>query len=160
MIIPKNTLLRSKDAKAITEIPGYEDAVKKYKTKQLDDDHSYRKKVNANLRKRLDSLFHGDMINEEEVVDFLSLLEHLLILHNIDIDDMMKKRFYRDHEYGTYSTRRYTTVDIDDERFDDLSFIPYSKTVKMTKKLKEAMEFPDEVEGAQKQRKEKAALYK
>lgn len=126
MEIPKNTLIRNKGFKkimkknpdcAIEQIPESSEI-------------TYKKRLNQNLRNRLQTLLSYNEIRLDDVADLLSLLETRIELENISLSEAMIRKEKLDEKFGKYTKRYTTSYDIKVDK--KCGFIPYEHMHKLT----------------------------
>lgn len=133
--IPKNTLLRNNTSKILKNET--DDApINKFHAPGLDEDHKYKKRVNANMRVRFQTMLSFSTVRELDVADLISLLNERLKLEGKNLEDCMKLSKKLDSEFGTYSKRKTTYYPMLVET-DDLKcgFIPYTHAFHFSSEL-------------------------
>ena len=115
MHIPKNTLLRDK-AKKILRDEGLDLLIEKMEDKDPQTfQYRYRRRLNQMIKKRVDSMLKGNVLDITEVADLLDLVETRMLLDGDELKSAMIRRMTLKDEYGLY-TKGYTNVaDIDSE---------------------------------------------
>lgn len=116
MYIPKNTLLRDK-AKKILSDEGLDLLIEKMENKDPQTfQYRYRRRLNQMIKKRVDSMLKGNILDITEVADLLDLVETRMLLDGNELKSAMIRRMTLKDEYGSY-TKGYTNVgDIDSEQ--------------------------------------------
>lgn len=120
MKIARNILLRNKAKKTLEKKhEGF------FPIERLDNGAQsiLEKRLNQNLRNRLQTMLSYNDIHLEDVADFLSLLEARLKLNDMDIEMASTKMKELDKKYGSYSKGMSTMDELDIN--DDIGFIPY-----------------------------------
>lgn len=133
MIIPKNVLIRNLVKKPLMKHANI--SIKKFSLSGVNSKDMYKKRLNSNLRKRLNSLLSYNTIKDDEVADFLSLLDERLRMEGSDLDEAVNRSRMMDITYGTYSKRYNTQEDtICDDA--DLGFIEFYTDFHNSEKFK------------------------
>jgi len=136
MVISKNILVRNKAVKRLKKKDG-----KEYPIYPLDEsDILYKKRLNQNMRNRLQSMLSYDELRIDEVSDFLSLLEERLSIEDMTLERAIEKKEELDDKYGKYN-KRYTTMD-DIDISTDIGFIEYMVKQRLTTKTRESVGMP------------------
>lgn len=122
MIIPKNVLIRNNVKKPLAEHANI--SIKKFSLSEVNSKDMYKKRINSNLRKRLNSLLSCNTIKDDEVADFLSLLDERLRMEGSDLEEAVNNSKLLDTKYGSYS-KRYNTKEPVLCEDADLGFIEF-----------------------------------
>lgn len=134
--IPKNTIVRDNVRKNLRKIlPDV--CINKFSSSGNNPDWDYKKRLNANLRKRLNSLISQNTIRSNELGEFLGLLEERLMLEGMDLQTGLNEKKALEDTYGKYTKRLNVYTDIYTEDNDCGGFIPYVSDVHVTDKFKE-----------------------
>lgn len=133
MKIEKNILIRNKAVKKLKKKLN-----KEYPIYPLDESEIlFKKRVNQNMRNRLQTMLSYDEIRIEDVADFLSLLDERLSLEGMMFDSALEKKEEMDDIYGKYN-KRYSTMDEVDIPID-IGFIEYEVKRKLTSEKREKL---------------------
>lgn len=109
MKIPNNTMMRNKAIKRIEKKEGGIVPIEPFPDETEHWEEQYKKRLNQNLRNRLQTMLSYNEIRLEDVGDFLSLLEERLNVEDMFLETALKTKERLDDEYGSYS-KRYTTI--------------------------------------------------
>lgn len=138
--ILKNTIVRDKVKKNLKKssvvVP-----ISKFSSAGNNPDWDYKKRLNANLRKRLGSLLSYNSLRPSEIGEFLGLLEERLKMDGFSLKDGMKEKEKLEKLYGKYEKRLNTEEDIFTED-KDCGFIFYVNDTHVTDKFREEAGFP------------------
>lgn len=139
--IPKNVILRNKVSKNIQKGGESNPPITKMPKGVYSEINRLTKRVNSNLRKRLNSMLAYNSISVEEAADFIELFIERLRIDGISMEEVDGKRRELNEKYGNYE-KHFNADEVIETEIDDCGFIPFESDFHRSKPFDEAVRLP------------------